>query len=83
MKLADGTHIHFSDNLLRTAIKIDERNLKYAIYISLCYSKISSLETEHISGLLVLVLNGCKISELDTIQFTRLICLSIAETDII
>ena len=82
MSLANNTEIEFSDNRLTTATKIDGRNLKHCLYINLSYSTITSFETEHISGLLVLISDNCKINTLNALPLTRLIYLDISYTDI-
>ena len=79
--LADG-RIKFGNKKLRTATRIDERNLNCALYLDLSYSSITSLDTEHISGLLGLVLHSCNISSLNTLPLTRLIHLDISFTAI-
>ena len=77
MSLPYGTEIKFSDNKLTTATKIDERNLKHCLYLNLYESTITSLVTEHISGLLVLILYRCKINTLNALPLTCLIYLDI------
>ena len=80
--LADGTEIKFSNNRLETATKIDGRNLKHSLYLSLGYSVLTSLETVHFTGLLVLILDGCRIGTLNAVPLTSVIHLSIRYTDI-
>ena len=77
VELVDGTKIQFARNILTTATSVDERNLKYCIYLNLRDSSIEKLDTTHLTGLLVLILAGCKISELCTKPLVNLICLSI------
>ena len=57
--LVDRTKIEFNENCLTTDTGIDERNLKHCLYLNFSGSTITSLKTEHISGLLVLNIVSC------------------------
>ena len=67
----------FAENRLETATSLDERNLKYCIYLNLNESSIENLDTAHLSGLLVLKLRFSNISELCTKSLVNLIYLDI------
>ena len=80
--LPDGTNIEFAENRFTTAYRIDERNLKYCLYLHLGKSSITLLDTNSFSNLRVLVLFFCALKKLDTINLMNLVLLQIQGTDI-
>ena len=81
-KLAYRTEIEFASNRLTTATRIDERNLKYSLYLNLYHASITELNTSHLSALLVLNLDWCKIKILDTSNLVNIVYLQIQKTPI-
>ena len=47
----DGTEIKFHDSIMKTADRIDERNLVYCKYLNLRSSSIINLDTKHLGNL--------------------------------
>ena len=45
--LPDSTRITFAINELTTVTSLDERNLKYCIYLNLLHASIRKLDTTH------------------------------------
>ena len=64
--MLDCFEIQFDYNVLETATRIDERNLKFCIYLNLCNASIISMDTIWLGALRVLILFGVKINSINT-----------------
>ena len=80
--LVDETEIEFVANRLTTAARVEERNLKYCLYLNLYNASITELDTSHLSSLLVLTLPFCEIKDLNTSNLVNVVYLHIQGTPI-
>ena len=79
--LSDGTSLEFDYNLT-TAKSICEVNLLKCLYLNLCKSSITSLNTQYLGKLRVLVLSWTGIQSLETDGLVNLLHLDIMCTKI-
>ena len=65
-ELQDGSKIKFDNNNIVRSTRIDERNLKFCLYLNLRDASITSLDTTWLGALRVLILWDVKIDSINT-----------------
>ena len=78
--LSDETKTSFTENTLRTAASIDERNLSKCIRLNLLGSSVEALNTQYFELIRVLVICATKIDSLQTQSLSTLLFLDISGT---
>ena len=82
VKLYDGSDVVFDDNVLRNFTRIDERNLKFCLYLNLRFASITSLDTTWFGELRVLILWNVKINSINSKPLINVVFLHLSGTNI-
>ena len=81
-KLWDGSEVEFDSNQLKKFTGIDERNLKFCLYLNLWKASITSIDTTWLSALRVLILQEVNIDYINTKALINLEYLNLSFTNI-